>query len=233
MSKKGFIKSLLRVCSRTFTKVACILAIVISIFGGLCNIKLPERKSPIVTSSSLSPSEPRVVLSFLDFSVLSSLRESAAAIIGISEGLCSCIHKGMFLNNNKQLIRRRKVLQNTIICEETICTNRSLSGRLKLAAPYVYLDYATYALATFAKNVWVGKHLDIYIFPSADFCTSRVDYLDTYIVNLDSDDNFTVFYNLIYLYIYNVYRSWASCNWATYPEAILLTYILWFIFPQK
>ena len=46
--------------------------------------------------------------------------------------------------------------------------------------------------------------------------------MDTYIVNLDSDDNFTVFYNLIYLYIYNVYRSWASCNWATYPEAILV-----------
>ena len=164
VSKKGFIKSSLRVCSRTFTKIAFILAIVISILGGLCNIKLPEQKSPIGTSPSLSPSGPRVFLSFLDSSVLSSLRESAATIIGISEGLCSCIHKGMFLNNNKQLIRCMKVLQNTIIYEETFCTNRSLSGKLKLAAPYVYPDYVTYALATLSKNIWVGKYLDIYIY---------------------------------------------------------------------
>ena len=199
----------------------------------MCNIILPERKSPIGTSSSLSPSKPHVVLNFLDSSVLPCLRESAAAIIGINEGLCSCIYKGMFLNNNKQLIRRMKVLQNTIICKETICTNRSPSGRLKLAVPYVYPDYATYALATFAKNVWAGKHLDIYIFPSAEFCTSRVDYLDTYIVNLDSDDNFMVFYNVIYLYIYNVYRSWASCNWATYPEAILVNIYTLVYFSSK
>ena len=118
----------------------------------------------------------------------------------------------MFLNNNKQLIRCIKVLQNTIICEETICTNRSLSGRLKLAAPYVYPDYATYELATFTKNVLAGKRLGIYIFPSADFCTFPVYYLDTYTVNLELDDNFTEFYNLIYLYIYNVYRSWASAT---------------------
>ena len=177
VSKKGFIKSLLRVCSRTFTKGAFILAIVISILGGLCIIKLPERKSPIGTSSSLSPSEPRVVLSFLDYSVLSSLRESAAAIIGISEGLCSCIHKGMFLNNSKQLIRCMKVLQNTIICEETICTNRSPSGRLKLAAPYLCPDYVTYAPATFCKNVLAGKRLVIYI-----YSRSRTSGLSEYII---------------------------------------------------
>ena len=181
-------------------KVACILVIVISILGGLCNIKLPEWKSLIGTSSSLSPYKPRVVLRFLDSSVLAYLREYAAVTISINEGLCSCIRKGMFLNNNKQLMRRMKVLQNTIICEETICTNRSLSGRLKLAAPYVYPGYATYDLTTFARNVCAGKHLDIYIFLSAEFCTFRVDYLDIYIVNLDSGDDLTVFYNLIYLY---------------------------------
>ena len=139
VAKNGFIKSSLRVCSRTFTKVALMLAIVISILGGLFNIKLPERKSTVGTSSSLSPSEPLVVLSFRDYSSLSSLRESAVAIIGINKGLCSCIHKVIFLNKSKQLIICKKVLQNTIICEETICTNRSLSGRLKLAAPYLCL----------------------------------------------------------------------------------------------
>ena len=115
LSKKGFIRSSLSVCSKTFTKMALILAIVISILGSMFNVKLPERISEIGNSSSLSPSELRVVLSFHDYSALSSLRESAAAIIGISEGLCSCIHKVMFSNNSKQLTRCMKVLQNTIV----------------------------------------------------------------------------------------------------------------------
>ena len=109
---------MLRVCSRTFTKVMLILAIVISVLGGLVNIKLPERKSTIGTSS-----EPLVASRFLDSSVLSNLREFAATIIRIREGLCSGMHKRMSLNNNNPLIRRMKILQNTIICEETFCTN--------------------------------------------------------------------------------------------------------------
>ena len=219
VSKKGFIKSLLRVCSRTFTKVALMLAIVISILGSLFNIKLPEQKSTTGTSPSLSPSEPRVVLRFHGYSALSILRESAAAIIGISERLCSCIHKVMFSNNSKQLTRCMKVLQNTIICGVTICTNDSPSSMLKLFAPYCY---ATRAPTMFGKNVLGGKHFNTYILPSVDFCTSRFDYLDTYTVNLDYDDNFTVICDLIYLYICNVYCSWSFCNWATYPGAILV-----------
>ena len=39
---KGSLKSLLRVCSQTFTFIALILAIVISVVGGLCNMRLPE-----------------------------------------------------------------------------------------------------------------------------------------------------------------------------------------------
>ena len=69
---------------------------------------------------------------------------------------------------------------------------------------------------------WRGKHLDAYIFPSADFWASRVDYLDIYTVNLESDVNFMVFYDLIYPYIYTFYCLWSSCNWATYPRVILV-----------
>ena len=115
---KGSLKSSLRVCSRTFTFIALILAIVISVVGGLFNIRLPERKSTIGTSSSLSTFEPLVAISFRDSLFLSFLRESSANILGINEGLCSCIKKGTVLNNNKQLIRHMKVLQNTIMCEE-------------------------------------------------------------------------------------------------------------------
>ena len=70
---KGILKSSLRVCSRTFTFIALILAIVISVVGGLFNIRLPERKSTIGTSS-----EPLIASIFRASSVLSILREFAA-----------------------------------------------------------------------------------------------------------------------------------------------------------
>ena len=35
-----------------------------------------------------------------------------------------------------------------------------------------------------------------------DFWATRVYYLDTYTVNLELDDNFKVFYDLVYLYIF-------------------------------
>ena len=41
-------------------------------------------------------------------------------------------------------------------------------------------------------------------------------------VNLELDDNFKVFFDLVYLYIFIFYRSWPSCNRAKYPEAILV-----------
>ena len=116
---------------------------------------------------------------------LAILREYAAAIIDISKGMCSCVRKIMFLNDSKQLTRCMKVLQNTIRRGVTIFTNRSPSSMLaNPCAPYCCPDYATHSPTTFAKNVLVGKHLDAYIFPSADFCASRVDYLDIYTVNL-------------------------------------------------
>ena len=50
-------------------------------------------------------------------------------------------------------------------------------------------------------NALAGKHLDTYIFPSADFWASRVYYLDTYTVNLEFDDDFPEVYDLLYIYI--------------------------------
>ena len=130
----------------------------------------------------------------------------------------------MFLNDSKQLTGSMKILQNTIRRCVTILSKRSPSSMLASPhAPYRYHDYSTRSPTTFAKNVLAGKHLDAYIFPSTDFCASRVYYLDIYTVNLEFDGNFTVFYDLIYLYIYTFYYSWSSCNWATYPRAILCT----------
>ena len=206
-SKKGFIKSLLRVCSRTFTKIAFILAIVINILGGLCNIKLPERKSPIGTSPSLAQSELRVVLSFLDSSVFSSLREFLAAIISINEGLCSCIRKGMFLNNNKQLIRRMKVLQNTITCEETIPDYATYASLASLSVAMV--TRCPFCKRSPERFWWENVWLHIY-------SRSRTSGLPVYIIlmhirfNLELDDNFKVFFDLVYLYIFIFFLSFVA-----------------------
>ena len=190
VSKMGCVLSSLRVCSRTFTKITLLLAKVISVVGGLFNIRLPERKSIIGTSASLLPSEPLVAFRFRDSLFLSILRESSATIIGINERLCSCISKGTFLNNNKQLIRRMEVLHNTIIRKE---------------GGYVYPGchgYAMPIMQSFARTFLAGKRLVTYIFLFADFWASSAYYSDAYTVNLELDDNFKVFYDLIYLYIY-------------------------------
>ena len=83
------------------------------------------------------------------------------------------------------------------------------------------------------ERFWPGKRLLTYIFLFADFWASRVYYFDTYTVNLELDDNFKVFFDLVYLYIYFFYRSWSSCNWAAYPEAILVNICTLVYFSSK
>ena len=128
---KGSFKSSLRVCSQTFTLIAFILSIMISVVGGLFNIKLPERKSTVGTSS-----ESLIGIRFRSSSILYILRESSATIVGINGELCSCINKGMFLNNSKQLTRCVKILQTTIRYEEAFWS-QNLKRSSKLARPLI------------------------------------------------------------------------------------------------
>ena len=124
---KEFLKSTLSMCRQSFTQVAVILAVVISILRGGLNMKLPK----LICTSGLASVEcesgnnsnsahPLVAISFLEFPILTILRESTATITNISKRLCSCIRKVMFLNNSKPLTRCMKVLQNTIIRRVTI-----------------------------------------------------------------------------------------------------------------
>ena len=101
VSKIGYIKSSLSVYSRTFTRIILLLAIIISVIGGLFNIRLSGRKSTVGNSSSLFLSEPISTISFRDALFLSIFRELSAPIISINEQLCSCFSKGTFLNNKK------------------------------------------------------------------------------------------------------------------------------------
>ena len=111
MHSEGSFRSSLRACSQTFTFIALLLAIVINVSGGLFNIRLPERKSTIGTSSE----SLIATISFRNSLFLSILRESSANILGINKGLCPCMMAETIWNNNKRLIRRMEVLHNTII----------------------------------------------------------------------------------------------------------------------
>ena len=229
---KGFLKNALNMYNQTFTKVALMLATAISILGGVLGAKLPGRISTSGTASlvcqeyeSGNNSNSAHPLS------LTILRESAAAIIDFSKGLCSRISKVMFLTDSKQLTGSMKILQNMIRRGVTILSNHSPSSELASPrTPSRSTEYSTHSQPTLTRNVLAGKRLATYIFPSADFWASRVYYLDTYTVNLEFDDNFTVVYDL--LYIYTVYiLSTVRGNPVTGQYTQGLFYILWFIFP--
>ena len=112
----------------------------------------------------------------------------------------------------------------------TIGTSSSLSRSSVLAEPLITTRYHGYSILlelTLTENVLAGKRLDIYIFPSADFWASRVYYLETYTVNLESDYNFTVFYDLVYIYLLFTVRGHPVTGQPTQG----LLYLLWLIFP--
>ena len=99
---------------------------------------------------------------------------------------------------------------------------------IKLARPLITTrshGYSTLSYVTLAQNILAGKRSGIYIFTSTDFCAFQAYYLDTYTINFELDDNFKVFYDLVYLYIFAFYCSWPSCNWATYSSDIFYTLV--------
>ena len=218
MLSKGSFKSSLRLDSQTFVLITLILSVIISVVGGLFNIRLHEYKSTVGTSS-----EPLSCYGFCSLSSFFILREFLATIIIIIKGgLCFCNNKEIILNNNKQLIRYVKILRTTIRDEEDFRTLK-LKRLNKLARPpstHRSHGYSALYYVTLAQSILAGKRSSIYIFPAADFCTSQVYYFGTYTVNLELKDHFKILFHLIYLYIYAFYCSWVSCNSATYSGGI-------------
>ena len=167
VSKQGFLKSTLNVCNQTFTKVALMLAIVISILGGVLNVKLPGQISTNGTTSLVcqeceygNNSNSAHPLSF------AILRESTAAVVNLSKGLCSRMSKVMFLTGSKQLAGSMKMLQNTLRRGVTIVSRCSRSRELaKPRTTYRSKGYSIHSEPTLTRNVLAGKRLDTYILP--------------------------------------------------------------------
>ena len=197
MPSGGSFKSSLRVCSRTFTFIALLLAIIISVSGGLFNIRLHERKSTVGTSANLPLCEFFVSISCRD-SLFRSLREFSTNILGINEGLCLCMMTETNWDNNKRLIRHREVLHNTRIRDEGGYGHPG----------YLHSCYAMPIMQSFTRAFLTGKRLVAYIFLFSDLWASSGFYSDAYIVNLDYDDKFKVFYRLMYIYIYVTSPPW-------------------------
>ena len=93
--------------------------------------------------------------------------------------------------------------------------------------------YGKLIMQSFARTLLAGKWLVTYIFLFVDFWASSAYYFNAYMVNLELDDNFKVFCDLVYLYIFTFYRSWPSCSWATYPADIFIKiYTLVYFYPK-
>ena len=195
---KEFLKATLNICKQSFIQLAIILAVAISLIESGLNMNLLK----LVCTAGLavvvcqecgnnSNGTLPLAISVLVYAILAILRKSTATITNISKVLGSCFQKVMVFDNKKQLTRCMKVLQITIICGVTIL-------------PYYY---ATRETTTFSGNVSAGKHINAYIFPSADVYASWINYFDTYTENLESEYKIMVFCKLVYFYIFAFYLS--------------------------
>ena len=218
----GFGRSLMA-CSRTITFVALLLAIIINVTKGLVNIRPSEGKSIVGNSPSLPLSAPISSDAFPSLLFLYILRV-LAAFIGINEGFCHYMTIKALGDNSKRLKRHRKVLHNTRMRDKhTVYLHRPLGCH----------GYAMSIMQYLARPVLAGKCLGAYFCLFAHFWASRMFYSSIYTVNLELDDNFKGLFDLIYLYIYNVYRSWVSCKGATYfADIFTKTYTLVYFLPN-
>ena len=150
-------KSSLRVCSRTFTFIAFLLAIIISVSGGFCNIRLPERKSTVGTSANLPLSGPLFANSCREF-LFPYLRELSATILAVNKELWPCLMVETNWNAIKRLKRRREILHNTRMRDEGGYGHTGYSHR-----PPGCHGYVMCIMQSLARTFLAGKRL-IYIF---------------------------------------------------------------------
>ena len=170
---KGSFKSSLMLHSQTFLLITLILALIISVGGGLFNVKLHERKSTV--GNSLEPRKFRAP------SVLYNLREFLATVTNINEELCFYIDKGRILVNNKQLIGYVKILRPTKRDEEAFCSQYLERARklARLNSTTHSHDYSARYSEMLTQNI-LAKNVLIHLFSHP-----RTFMLPKYIILID------------------------------------------------
>ena len=214
-----FQKSLMA-CKRIVTFIALFLAIVTNAIGGVININRYERKSTVGTSASLPWYE--CLRGYSCYCSCSILRKLLAIILGFGYELWLCVIIDANWKEKRWFKRRKGILQES---------RNTKDFRPVVALAWLRnLQFGNVARETFhlrsgnvaRKTFLAGKCLSAYLCLFADFWSSCLCYFNIYTVNLGLNGKFKVIYDHIYLYIYSSYRSWVSCKWATYPEAILV-----------
>ena len=212
-SVENFLKWL-PISFQTITLIDLLLAIVATVTNGLVNIRPHERITLIGHSAnflSAVANSSAVILSFLLMIRLHKLAILTAIFIGL----------GLYLHIEslvKPCGRPKggiKKLHNTIIREKKIGSSDN------------FLGYVRPMMQHLAGSVLAGKRLCAYIFLYTHFYATRMFYISKYTVNLGLGDNYQALINLIYLYIYVMYRSWVSCKRATHlPQILTKSYTL-------
>ena len=173
MLSKGSFKNSLRLFSQIFVLITFLLSLIISVGGGLVNVKLHERKSTV--GNSLEPCKFRAA------SVRYSLQEFLATVTNNNEELCFCINKGRILDDNKQLIGYARILRPTKRDEEA-SSSRYLERSNKFASLSCTTRSTTTQLATlkrFHRTFWRENVLvHIYSHP-------QTFMLPKYIISID------------------------------------------------
>ena len=206
-------RSLMSYC-RTITFVTLLLATIINVTKGLINVRPSEGKNIVGNSLTLLPSGQNYLLVFYCLLFLYILRKLAAFIMGNNKGICYSIIITYLGDNNKRLKRCKEILHNTRN------SFRPITALLRLRnLRFDNVEKATFYLRSgnvFKEMFLAGKCINTYLCLFADFRASIMLYSSTVTVNLELGDNFKVLFDLIYIYIYNVYRSWVFCKGATY-----------------
>ena len=212
-SVENFLKWL-PISFQTITLVVLLLAIVATVTNGLVNIRPHERITLVGNSAnflSAVANSSTVILRFLLMIRLHKL----AILTAIFKGLGLHLHIESLEKPGGKPKQGIKKLHNTRIREKQIGSSHNLLG------------YVRPMMQHLAGSVLAGKRLCAYIFLYTHFYATRMFYISKYMVNLGLGDNYQALINLIYLYIYVMYRSWVSCKGATHlPQILTKSYTL-------
>ena len=199
---------------QTITLVVLLLTIVTNVTNGLVNIRPHERITRIGNSAnflSAVVNSSTVILSFLLMIQLHQL----AIITTIFIGLGLYLHVESLEKPCGRPKGGIKKLHNTRIRKKKIGPSDYFRG------------YVRPMMQHLAGSVLAGKRLCAYIILYMHFYATRMFNISKCTVNLGLGNHYQALINLIYLYIYVIYRSWVSCKGATHlPQILAKSYTL-------